>query len=164
MRTIERINGVPTGQIGRPHREVWLLQRLRRAILESLDGQPERGFLFGWVGYRLLNGVQFDPVLSYILNEYLYPIHDELQFAPELAVEFISDSSNFLDLRDKVASYLANGTKLVWVIYPYKREIAAFMVEDDSKLACTIHGVNDTLSGRDALPRFSVAVADIFPK
>jgi Uma2 family endonuclease len=162
--TIERINGVPTGQIGRPHREVWILQRLRRAILESLDGQPERGFLFGWVGYRLLNGVQFDPVLSYILNEYLYPIHDELQFAPELAVEFISDSSNFLDLRDRVASYLNNGTKLVWFVYPYKREIAAFSLGDGSEIACEIHGISDMLTGDDVLPGFSVAVADIFPK
>jgi Uma2 family endonuclease len=80
------------------------------------------------------------------------------ELAPDLAVEIVSPSETAIEVRDKVADYLAAGTPLVLVAYPTRREIVAHTPDD---LARTYHA-DDTLTAPDVLPGFARPVADFF--
>ena len=78
-------------------------------------------------------------------------------FAPDLSVEVVSPNDSAAAIHDKVWRYLEAGTRLVWVIWPERRQITEFGVAGIREL-----GIEDTLDGGEVLPGFSVAVADIF--
>jgi Uma2 family endonuclease len=81
-----------------------------------------------------------------------------LPFPPDLAVEIVSEYERAADLRRKARSYLANGTRLLWLIYPDEREIE---VHRPGQPLQTL-GVEDTLEGGDVLPGFRATVREIF--
>jgi len=75
--------------------------------------------------------------------------------APDLAIEIISPEDNVDDVWDKVDEYLAQGTRLVWLVIPKKREV----------LICTTtnkQSVRDVLTAPDLLPGFALPVSKIF--
>lgn len=76
---------------------------------------------------------------------------------PDLAVEVQSPADTVKAMREKARFYLANGSKLVWLVFPSQRIIEVYSVEVEAIL--TEH---DTLSGGDLLPDFSVPVRDLF--
>lgn len=77
---------------------------------------------------------------------------------PDFAVEVKSIGNDYDELRDKARFYLANGTRLVWLVYP-TRHIAEVYFEDGSS---ELFKEDHTLSGEDVLPEFEMTVADIF--
>jgi Uma2 family endonuclease len=76
---------------------------------------------------------------------------------PDLAVEVQSPDDNLKDMREKAAYYLANGTRMVWLVYPQKRLVEVFRPDDVQLL-----DIEDTLEGADVLPGFALHVRDIF--
>lgn len=68
-----------------------------------------------------------------------------------------SPGDSYKELLDKAAYYLANGTRLVWFVYPEKKLIEA--LSSDSR---QLLDINDTLDGGDVLPGFTIAVKAIF--
>jgi len=76
---------------------------------------------------------------------------------PDLAVEVQSPTDTVKSMREKARFYLANGSKLVWLIFPSQRIIEVYAADFEAILT-----ERDTLSGGDLLPDFSVAVRDIF--
>lgn len=78
--------------------------------------------------------------------------------APLLAVEIKSDANTLKDLRAKARQYLAAGTALVWLVLPDKQVIEVYQPNADDQLLTAA----DTLTGEQALPGFSVAVAAVF--
>ena len=58
----------------------------------------------------------------------------------------------------RVAVYLADGTRRVWVIYPSSQTIAVYRPSAEVQLLST----GDTLDGEDVLPGFVCPVADSF--
>jgi len=83
--------------------------------------------------------------------------------APDLAVEVISPSEKELMVVEKACTYLLNGTKIVWVVFPENWSVYGCTLQTDNKLVVDILDKNMTLSGGDVLPNFSLPVADIFP-
>ncbi len=79
-------------------------------------------------------------------------------FVPDLAVEAQSDGQSERFMLDKALTYLANGTRMVWIIYS-NRQIIEVLTATDRQLLT----IDDTLTGGDLLPGFSVAVRDLFP-
>jgi Uma2 family endonuclease len=77
---------------------------------------------------------------------------------PDLAVEVKSPDDTFRQMREKAAYYLANGVKLVWLVYPEKRIVEVYPVDGDIQILTE----EDTLDGGDVLPGFSMAVTEIF--
>ncbi|MBI1257782.1 MAG: hypothetical protein GC204_09960 [Chloroflexi bacterium] len=77
---------------------------------------------------------------------------------PDLAVEVKSPDDSYRKMREKAAYYLANGTKLVWLIYPEKQIIEVYSADGEIQIL----DENDTLEGGDVLPGFSMLVSDIF--
>ena len=76
--------------------------------------------------------------------------------APDLAVEVISPSDTLYEVEDKVAQYLAAGTRLAWVINPRRRTVAVHAP------GAPVHvlGEDDTVDAGDVVPGFRCAVRD----
>jgi Uma2 family endonuclease len=77
---------------------------------------------------------------------------------PDLAVEVVSPNDTASEVQAKVASYLAAGSRQVWVVYPDLQQVAVFHSARESRILT----VADTLDGGDLLPGFSLAVAELF--
>jgi Uma2 family endonuclease len=80
-------------------------------------------------------------------------------YMPDLAVEVQSPGQGDKFMADKAAYYVANGSRMVWLIYPDRRLVEVLM-PDDRKLLTA----KDALTGGDVLPGFEVQVADIIPE
>lgn len=76
---------------------------------------------------------------------------------PDLAVEVKSPDDSLKKMTEKAAYYLANGVRMVWLIYP-KMKLVEVLTPDDRQLL----NENDTLDGGSVLPGFTMAVRDIF--
>lgn len=79
-----------------------------------------------------------------------------IEAMPEFCVEVKSRSNTYDELREKAKFYIANGAKLVWLVYPAKRIVEAYTSEGSE-----LFTENETLTS-DVLPNFELAVADIF--
>ncbi len=76
---------------------------------------------------------------------------------PDLAVEVQSPDQSDKFMVDKAAYYLANGVRMVWLIYPEKR-----LVEVLTPDARYLLNDADALDGGDVLPGFSLPIGEIF--
>jgi Uma2 family endonuclease len=76
---------------------------------------------------------------------------------PDLAVEVKSPDDTYRELREKADYYLANGARMVWLIYPEKRLVEVHTPDDFDLL-----NDSDTLDGGDVLPGFTLPVREIF--
>lgn len=77
---------------------------------------------------------------------------------PDLAVEIKSPSDSVRQMREKAAYYLANGARLVWLIYPAQRLVEVYTPDADVEILI----VGDQLTGDDVLPGFTMPVAEVF--
>jgi Uma2 family endonuclease len=100
------------------------------------------------------------PDLAFIHNERLalFPPDDFGPVSPDLAVEVISPSNTRIKIKDKVAAYLAGGARLVWVLYPKRRQIRVHRADGAESLLSAA----DRLDGEDLLRGFSVLVRELF--
>ncbi len=119
------------------------------------------GQVTGEAGGYMVSGERYAPNVAFIS----YAKQLELEkdgYNPnpsDLAVEVISSNrADELDkLRIKITNYHAAGT-LVWVIKPEEKLVEEHAV--GKKVA--IFRIDDTLSGGDILPNFTLKVSDIF--
>jgi Uma2 family endonuclease len=77
--------------------------------------------------------------------------------APDLAVEVISPSDTRREVADKVASWLAAGTRLVWVVDPNHATVTIHEPDGTPRRLAEA----DVLDGAPLFPGFSLPVADI---
>lgn len=82
-----------------------------------------------------------------------------LALIPDLVVEVISINDNYTDVNRKTRKYLEDGVKLIWVIDP---EEETLVVHQQGSKQQTKFGIEDTVSGGDLLPDFSMPVKNIF--
>lgn len=78
---------------------------------------------------------------------------------PDVVVEVISPTDKYADVATKIERYQTDGVPLIWIVNP-KSETISIYTPDRSKV--TVLSKEDTLTGGDVLPDFSLAVADIF--
>jgi Uma2 family endonuclease len=77
---------------------------------------------------------------------------------PDLAIEIQSPDDTVKAMREKAAYYLANGTRLVWLVFPRRRYMEVYRPDEEMEI---LFG-SDVLDGGDVLPGFTLAVAEIF--
>ncbi len=82
------------------------------------------------------------------------------QLAPDLAVEVASENQYAPGMAAKAKTYLAFGTRLVWVIWPRYTRVDVWRPGDE---APTPLGVDDALDGEDVVPGFTYSIARLFP-
>ena len=78
---------------------------------------------------------------------------------PDLVVEIVSPTDRYSDVQDKVARYLNDGVKVVWVINRHSRTVVVHPA--GSKQQTTLQ-VEDTLDGGEVIPGFTLPVAVLF--
>ncbi len=78
--------------------------------------------------------------------------------APDFAVEVVSPGDSFHEVQEKALEWLAAGTVAVLVLDPDRRSATVYRGQGDAH----VHGVEDTLDLGDAVPGFSVTVAELF--
>jgi Uma2 family endonuclease len=78
--------------------------------------------------------------------------------APDLAVEVVSPSDVWQEVSEKVAEYLAAGSRVVWVAHPFERRVYVYRPGEPVRVL----DEGDELSGEDVLPGFTLRVAEIF--
>lgn len=76
---------------------------------------------------------------------------------PDLAVEIQSPGQSDKYMWDTAAYYLANGARMVWLIYPTRQ-----LVEVLTPTTRQLLTINDTIDGGDVLPGFTMPVSACF--
>ncbi len=88
------------------------------------------------------------------------PGRGHLRVAPDLVFEVVSPGDVFVDGEQKIGEYLRAGVRLIWTLIPAVRVVRVDRADRTSSRLTA----DDTLSGEDVLPGFSVRVGDILPE
>jgi Uma2 family endonuclease len=117
---------------------------------------------------RVLLEVQYQPhndTYNYRLPDVSYrnskdPLLERgaIQGMPDLAVEIKSPDDTNKQMRATADFYLANGCKMVWLVFPDKKLVEVHLPDGNYET----YVVGDTVSGGDVLPDFSITVEEIF--
>lgn len=101
------------------------------------------------------------PDVAFIARERLDAVGNAPRYwpgAPDLAVEVISPGDSFHEVQEKALKWLAHGARAVLVLDPVERTATVYRGRGDAR----VHDRDDTLDLSDAVPGFSVAVAELF--
>ncbi|MBL8162436.1 MAG: Uma2 family endonuclease [Anaerolineae bacterium] len=97
------------------------------------------------------------PDISYIAGNRPRVTEGSVPQMPDLAVEIKSPDDSLKGLREKAQYYMANGTRMVWLVDPAKR-LAIMLTPDDEQILLE----NEALDGGDVLPGFSLPLREVF--
>ena len=102
------------------------------------------------------------PDVSLIAAERLQHAEEDsyIQGAPEVAIEIVSPSETAVGLNEKIRQFLAAGSKVVIAAYAKTRELHVYRPDASPLL---LRGA-DRLEIPEALPGWSVAVEELFPR
>lgn len=78
--------------------------------------------------------------------------------APDLAVEVVSPNDRFAEVEEKVADWLAAGTRMVLVVNPRGRTVTVRTSEKEARILSE----EEVLDGGDVVPGWTLPVADVF--
>lgn len=79
---------------------------------------------------------------------------------PDLVIEVISPSNTRKEMERKLREYFDHGVRLVWYVYPLKKQIVVYTAIESS---CTL-GEDDVLDGGVVLPGLSISLKDLFDR
>ena len=110
-------------------------------------------------GFELPNEDVRAPDVSFVLAERMKvsPL-SFAELAPDLMVEVKSPSDTLKSLRDKIQSFLSQGTKVGILINPERHRVEIYRPGEE----VVVLGDGDVLSIPDLLPGFEIAVADLW--
>ncbi|HKC73142.1 MAG TPA: Uma2 family endonuclease [Chloroflexota bacterium] len=99
------------------------------------------------------------PDLSFVKQARLpQRLRTVADFAPDLAVEVISENDAVNDVEEKVLQYHQSGVQLVWVIKPVFQTVEVYELGKKPRLLTT----DDVLTGDPVLPGFTLPVSTLF--
>jgi Uma2 family endonuclease len=100
------------------------------------------------------------PDVSFVRKERLKTENRDKPYyqPPDIAIEIVSPSETVEETRAKINDYLHYGTHQVWVVYPRTKQVEVYLTDGTART----YNADDTLSGGDLLPSFTVQVAAIF--
>lgn len=101
-----------------------------------------------------------EPDVAYFSAETLpldVKVRGFYEVVPDLIVEIVSPGDSPSYVAERVAMWLGHGVRLVWVVYPLSRTVAAH----SSAGPTLIYTEDDELDGGAVLPEFRCAVRDI---
>ena len=137
------------------------------ARIEAFVEQHNLGAVTGADGeFDLGHGTALAPDVAFVRAERVppptSPIYEKAwPLAPDLAVEVASPNQHRPAMARKAQRYLNAGTRLLWVVWPKRKEVDVWR-PGDIKPSATL-GVDDVLDGLDILPGFTYPVERLFP-
>ena len=117
-------------------------------------------------GFTLPNGAVRSPDVAFVLREKWDALpEDELEtfghVCPDFVIEIRSKSDGLPYLQDKMKEFIANGTKLGWLIDRFDNKIHIYKADQ----SVVVHETLDVmLSGEDILPGFSINPSSLIKK
>lgn len=129
-----------------------------------LEAHEELGAGFdSSTGFRLPNGAIRSPDAAWISRERwecLTPAQRKgfVPLCPDFVVELRSESDNLSKLQEKMREYMANGTKLGWLIDPQNRRVEIYRLGQEIEILENPPYV----SGENLLPNFLLNLKRIF--
>jgi Uma2 family endonuclease len=99
------------------------------------------------------------PDVSFVRSERVVPGAFTMKFAPDLAVEVLSDSNEYEEIELKRIEYFRAGGHMMWVISPMLQEVYVF--ELGKKFRANLE-LEDELDGGSVLPGFKLPIRTIF--
>lgn len=116
-------------------------------------------------GSNWVKGARIPDVLVYLLERLeAYkasdPDWDKKPYflVPDITVEVVSENDSYAELTQKVQVYLQDGVKQVWIIDPKQRSVVVHHPKNETLFLTA----EDTLTGGDLLPNFSLKIGTIF--
>lgn len=114
-------------------------------------------------GFKLPNGADRSPDASWVKLERwqtLTPKEREgfAPLCPDFVVELRSKSENMEPLREKMREYIANGSRLGWLIDRKNQKVEIYRQNQDVEILDHPR----TLSGEDVLPGFVLDLTDVW--
>lgn len=126
--------------------------------------QNQQGIVFDSSGgFKLPNGADRSPDASWIPLERWNALTSEQQkrflpLCPDFVVELRSPSDSLTAIRQKMQEYIANGTRLGWLIDPQSRRVEVYRQGQEVEILES----PTTLSGEDVLVGFVLNLVPIW--
>ena len=132
-------------------------------ILSQFVKDHDLGVVSGPDGFMRILGSQVrGPDVAFISWDRLpggrIPTDAVPEIVPDLVVEVLSDGNTYAEMARKRREYFHAGVRLVWMVDPNERTVAAYT-------DITKHELFDedaSLSGRDVLPGLTILLAEVF--
>lgn len=114
-------------------------------------------------GFKLPNGADRSPDASWVKLERWQTLTPKEQegfapICPDFVVELRSKSDNMEPLREKMREYIANGSRLGWLIDRKNQKVEIYRQNQDVEILDHPR----TLSGEDVLPGFVLDLTDVW--
>ena len=136
------------------------------AALTAFTDEHGLGIVTGADGeFAFSEDTSLAPDVAFVHAERIPPRTDPhfdkiWRVAPDLAAEIASHNQYRPKMAAKARLYLAAGVRLVWIVWPKRRQVDVWWPGD--KQPSRTLGVTDTLDGLDMLPGFSYPLARLF--
>jgi len=99
------------------------------------------------------------PDVSFVTQDRLpRRLRTTATFAPDLAVEVVSESDTVNDIEEKVLQYHQSGVRLVWVVRTVLQTVEVYELAGKPYLLTT----DDDLTGGPVVPGFALPAVKIF--
>jgi Uma2 family endonuclease len=85
------------------------------------------------------------------------PVSGYFEGAPDLAVEVVSPGDTASEVDDRVAHWLEDGARAVWVVHPSRPRLTIHFADGTARTC----GRDDEVDGGDVLPGFRMRLADL---
>jgi Uma2 family endonuclease len=95
------------------------------------------------------------PDIAFVATARVRPSQGFHYGAPDLAVEIISPSQSYAEIREKINEYLHYGAQQAWLVVPQTGQIEVYLPDGTIR----VYHSGDTLVGGDLLPGFALDVA-----
>jgi Uma2 family endonuclease len=158
----ELVNGeIIMSPAGANHGSV--VMRLARAIGNHADAHGLGVTFDGQTGFRMpATSDVLSPDVSFVTTDRLRAAGGVpagfFQGSPDLAVEVLSPGDSVRMIEEKLRQYLANGTRLAWVVSPGQQTVHVYRTLTPDRML----KAGDAFDGEEVLPGFTYPVADLF--
>jgi len=146
----------------------WYEARLATILSHLLEAYLEEHDLGFIVGADAPHRLQFQrvrlPDVAFVRYESLPPPEQRKMpiapWAPDLAVEILSESNRPGEMNRKLADYFNAGVRLVWYADPETRSVRVYHATDQVETLTEA----DELDGEDVLPGFRLSIRDWYAR
>lgn len=128
-------------------------------LLGNFVYERKLGHVTGEQGGYMIAGARIAPDVAFISKSKRFTRKGYNPDPPDLAIEVMSPDDKPEDLEKKLRKY-AEARVLVWVFYPEDKTVKVHAPDLPEQTL----SIDDTLSGGDVLPGFTLAVKDVFPE
>lgn len=113
--------------------------------------------------FALPNGARRSPDVSWVKRERWDALTEEEQqgfapLCPDFVIELRSRSDDLPPLEDKMFEYIANGSKMAWLIDPVRKRVYIYRPNQNAE----IREDPETVSGDPELPGFKLEVRELW--